>query len=205
MLFKKEDKFYTHMRNMSANLLESADFFVEYKINGVQDLKEFASKMKFYEHKGDNYVHQVIQDLNKVFITPIEREDILSLATHMDDVLDGMEGTAALFEVYSIPKADEFMVQFVDYIHKCVVEINEAVQLLVQKKLIDMREHIIKIKDFESSCDELRRNSIKYLFENESDPITLIKYKEIYEELEAISDHCESVANVFEAIIMKNV
>lgn len=204
MFFKKEDQFYVHMRNMSDNLVESTKFFVEYKFNSEESLKEFASKMKFYEHKGDNIVHQVIHDLNKVFITPIEREDILSLATHMDDVLDGMEGTAALFEVYSIPSADEYMLQFVDYIQKCVTEIDLAVKLLVNKKLIEMREHIIKIKDYESECDELRRVSIKNLFKKETDPITILKYKEIYEELERISDHCEAVANIFEAIIMKN-
>lgn len=205
MFLKKEDKFYTHLRNLSANLMESADFFDKYKINGKQDLEEFASKMKFYEHKGDNLVHQIIHDLNKVFITPIEREDILSLATHIDDVLDGMEGTAALFYLYEIPRADDYMVKFVDFIHRCVVEINAAIDLLVNKKLIDMREHIIRIKEYESNCDELRRDSIRYLFQNETDPFRLIQYKEIYEELEAISDHCESVANVFEAIIMKNV
>src|SRR5690625_3567120 len=116
MFFKREDKFYIHMRNMAANLVESTDFFVDYKIKHISDLKEFASKMKFYEHKGDNLVHQVIHDLNKVFITPIEREDILSLATRMDDILDGMEGTAALFEIYSIAKVDEYMEEFVHYI-----------------------------------------------------------------------------------------
>src|SRR5690625_4263181 len=204
MFFRKEDQFSIHLRTISANLVESMDYFYNYKNEKNIDVKKFAEQMKAYENKGDTYVHQVIHDLNKVFITPIEREDILALATHMDDVLDGLEGTAALFEVFAIPTVDEYMLQFVDYIKKCVDEIDKAIDLLAEKKLLEMREHIIKIKDYESKCDEVRRVSIKNLFERETDPITIIKYKEIYEELEDVSDYCEAVANTLDAVIMKN-
>lgn len=204
MFFKKEDKFYIHMKNISKNLVESTNYFVTFDFNNSEDVKQFAETMKFYENKGDKLVHKVIHDLNKVFITPIEREDILSLATHMDDVLDGMEGTAALLEVYSINKFDDYMKQFLYYINKSVIEMNESIELISQKKLLDMRDHIIKIKDYESKCDELRRVSIKNLFDHETDPITIIKFKEIYEELERVTDYCEAVANTLEAVIMKN-
>src|SRR5690625_3793866 len=204
MFFKKEDKFYVHMHNISENLVESTEYFVTYNFNNSKDVKEFAETMKFYENKGDRLVHKIIHDLNKVFITPIEREDILALATHMDDVLDGMESTAALLEVYYIEKADDYMLQFLNYIQKSVTEIHESIQLISQKKLLEMRDHIIRIKDYESKCDEIRRTSIKHLFDNETDPITIIKYKEIYEELERVSDYCEAVANTLEAVIMKN-
>jgi len=204
MFFKREDKFYVHMRNISENLIESTNYFVTFDFNNSQDVKQFAETMKFYENKGDRLVHKVIHDLNKVFITPIEREDILALATHMDDVLDGMEGTAALLEIYSIDQFDDYMKQFLHYINKSVIEINKAIELISQKKLLEMREHIIEIKDYESKCDELRRTSIKKLFDHQTDPITLIKYKEIYEELERVTDYCEKVANTLEAVIMKN-
>ena len=204
MFFKKEDKFYVHMRNISENLMESTKYFVTFDFNNSKDVKEFAETMKFFENKGDSLVHKIIHDLNKVFITPIEREDILALATHMDDVLDGMEGTAVLLEVYSINKFDKYMKQFLHYINKSVIEINESIELISQKKLTDMRDPIIRIKDYESKCDELRRTSIKKLFNNETDPITIIKYKEIYEELERVTDYCEAVANTLEAVIMKN-
>src|SRR5690625_167818 len=130
MFFKKEDKFYVHMRNISENLVESTEYFVTYNFNNSEDVKDFAKTMKFYENKGDRLVHKVIHDLNKVFITPIEREDILSLTTHMDDVLDGMESTAALLEVYSIEKADKYMLQFLEYINKSVKEINLCIELI---------------------------------------------------------------------------
>lgn len=204
MAFKKQDKFGIQLNNISSNLKESADYFADYKLKSISDLKIFSNTMKDFETKGDSYVHTVIQDLNNAFITPIEREDILALAMSMDDVLDGLEHTAAMFEMYSIVDADEYMLQFVEAIRNCTIEIEAAIQLLLSKKLPKMREHAIKIKDYESQCDVVLRHSIKNLFQVEKDPIRIIKYKEIYEELEEIADHCQKVANTFESIIMKN-
>src|SRR5699024_5789393 len=201
---KKEDKFSVLLSQISENLVEGTNFFTSYTLNDENGVKEFAIKMKEYENQGDTYVHQIIHDLNKVFITPIEREDILALAMNMDDVLDGLESTAALFEMYSITAADEYMHQFIDAIQKAVEEIDMAVKLIAKKKLPPIRKHAIRIKDYESKCDDIIRVSIKHLFDTETDPIRLIKYKEIYEEFEDVADYCQNVANTFEAIIMKN-
>jgi uncharacterized protein len=204
MAFKKKDKFAVLLSNISANLKESADFFADYKLKNVSDLKIFAEKMKEYENKGDSFIHEVTVDLNNAFITPIEREDILHLAMSMDDVLDGIEACAALFEMYSITQADDFMVKFVDAIRGAAIEIDKAVDLLSSKKLLNIRDHAIKIKDYESKCDGILRQSIKHLFATEKDPIRIIQYKEIYENLEDIADYCQTVANTLETIIMKN-
>ncbi|HWO75261.1 MAG TPA: DUF47 domain-containing protein [Bacillus sp. (in: firmicutes)] len=204
MVFKKKDKFAIHLSSIALNLKESAGYFADYKLKNVSDLKIFSDQMKEFETNGDSLVHEVIKDLNNTFITPIEREDILALAMSMDDVLDGLEHTSALFEMYSITSADDFMLKFVDAIRNCTIEIEKAVELLSSKKLIQMREHAIKIKDYESKCDGILRQSIKQLFHTEKDPIRIIQYKEIYEELEEIADSCQKVANTFEAIIMKN-
>ncbi|MFJ5715092.1 DUF47 domain-containing protein [Neobacillus sp. NPDC093127] len=204
MAFKKNDKFSVLLSNISTNLKESANFFTEYKLKNISDLKIFSEKMKELETKGDSYVHEVIKELNDTFITPIEREDILHLAMSMDDVLDGLEACAALFEMYSITQADEFMLKFVEAINGSVHEIDKAVELLSNKKLLKIREHAIKIKDYESKCDNVLRQSIKHLFLIEKDPIRIIQYKEIYETLEDIADYCQSVANTLETIIMKN-
>jgi uncharacterized protein len=201
---KKKDKFAVYLGNIASNLKESANFFAEYKLKNVSDLKIFAEKMKEYESKGDSMVHEVFKDLHNAFITFIEREDILTLTMRMDDVLDGLEHTAALFEMYSVLNADDYMLRFVDAIRSCASEIETAVDMLGTKKLLDMREHAIKIKELESKCDGILRESIKSLFVNEKDPIRIIQYKEIYEELENIADFCQSVANTLETIIMKN-
>lgn len=204
MPFKRNDKFNLLLSNISANLKESSDFFTEYKLKNVSDLKIFSEKMKEYETKGDTFVHEVITQLNDAFITPIEREDILQLAMSMDDVLDGLEACAALFEMYSMTQADEFMLSFVDSIQGSIHEIDKAIGLLSNKKLLQIREHAIKIKDYESRCDNILRQSIKNLFTVEKDPIRIIQFKEIYEQLEDIADFCQTVANTLETIIMKN-
>jgi uncharacterized protein len=204
MVFKKKDKFAVLLGNISLNLKEGTEYFADYKLKNVSDLKVFSEKMKEYETKGDTFMHDVIIELNKAFITPIEREDILHLAMSMDDVLDGIEATSALFEMYSITKADDFMMQFVEEIRDCAVEIEKSVELLATKKLLDIRDHCIKIKDHESKCDGILRQSIKHLFATEKDPIRIIQYKEIYENLENIADYCQCVANTLETIIMKN-
>lgn len=204
MVFKRKDKFFSLLHNIADNLQEAAYFFADFKIKNVSDLKIFSETMKEYEVKGDNYVHEVIQELNKAFITPIEREDILKLTMMMDDVLDGCEETAALLEMYSITSADEYMEKFTNTIKYCADEILKAIELLEQKKLPQIREHAIKIKDYEMKCDGILRQSIKHLFSVEKDPIRIIQYKEIYENLEVIADHCQDVANTLETIIMNN-
>ncbi|PLT33684.1 DUF47 domain-containing protein [Bacillus sp. V5-8f] len=205
MVFKKKDKFAILLTSIAQNLKEAADAFADYKLNNVSDLKVFADNMKDFEHKGDDMVHEVIKELNNAFITPIEREDILALTMSMDDVLDGLEHTAALFEMYSIMNADEYMLKFVDAIKECTYEIVKSVELLSSKsKLPSIRQHAIKIKDLESVCDGIQRQSIKNLFAVEKDPIRIIQYKEIYEDLEEIADSCQTVANTLETIIMKN-
>jgi predicted phosphate transport protein (TIGR00153 family) len=205
MVFKsKKDKFANSLANISQNIKESADYFADYKLNNVSDLKGFSDVMKEYEHKGDSMVHEMIKDLNNAFITPIEREDILALTMSMDDVLDGLEHCAALFEMYSIIHTDEYIVRFVDALKNCTYEMEKAIDLLASKKLKDIHEHAVKIKELESVCDGIQRQAIKNLFTVEKDPIRIIQYKEIYESLEEVADHCQTVANTLETIIMKN-
>lgn len=203
-LGKKDDTFFEMLLNIANNLNECSIYFDDFKIKNATDLKAFAAEMKAYETKGDTYIHQIIVELNKTFITPIEREDILELANKMDDVLDGMEQCSATFEMYSIVQIDEFMVKFVKIIRSAANEILKAIQLLSRKKLLEMRVHAIQVKDYESQCDALLRTSIKELFKNEKDPIKIIQFKEIYEMLEAVSDSAQDVANTLEQIIMGN-
>ncbi|TCP30555.1 hypothetical protein EV207_10584 [Scopulibacillus darangshiensis] len=205
MLFpSKNDKFLGMLSTIALNLEEAAKYFVDFKIKNLDDLREFSRVMKDYEKKGDTYIHELIVALNKTFITPLEREDILALAMKMDDVLDGFEQWSTRFEIYNLTRADEYMVKFVDILLEASKEIAEATTLLNKKKLFNIRNNVIKINDYESECDELLQDSIRNLFEYEKDPINIIKYKELYEMLEEIADSCEDVANTLETIIMRN-
>jgi len=202
MFSKKQDPFAVRLSEIAAHLQTTSQFFVDFKINGIADVKEFAHKVKEYETAGDRMMHQLIIDLNNAFITPIDREDLLALANSLDDVLDGFEECSAIFEIYNIVQADDMMVKFVDEIHLAVNELALSMNLLVQRKLSAMREHVIKVKEQETICDDLRRKSIKALFATETDPIKIIQYKEIYESLESIADYCQAAANVIVTIIM---
>ncbi|MER2121301.1 MAG: DUF47 family protein, partial [Solibacillus sp.] len=108
------------------------------------------------------------------------------------------------FEMFSLTEIDESMRDFLAYIAKSTDEIVKAMELLNKKDLVGMRQHAILIKDYERECDEVLRSSIKKLFLNEKDPIRLIKFKDIYEQLEEIADYCQTVANTIETIIMRN-
>lgn len=200
----KNDKFLNMLSLISLNLEEAGRFFAETKLKSEADLHEFSKQMKSYERKGDSYVHELIVALNKTFVTPLAREDILELAMKMDDVLDGFEEWSMRLEIYGLTHADEFMVMFVDYLYESSKEITQAITLLSKKKMSSIRNNVIKINDYETECDNLLAKSITNLFQSEKDAIKIIKYKELYEMLESVADSCEDVADALETIIMRN-
>ncbi|ARJ51209.1 DUF47 domain-containing protein [Staphylococcus lutrae] len=204
MIRKKKDKFMERLEDMIFNLDRAAIEFGKMDFTTHLDLRAYADNIKTYESHGDELMHQVITDLNQTFITPIEREDIMALCNAIDDVLDAMEETSGMFEMYSIEYTDEYMLEFVDNIQKAIGEMKLAIGLLTEKKLSHMRVHSINIKEYETNCDGILRQSIKHIFNSETDPVTLIKIKDIYESLENVADRCQAVANNFETIIMKN-
>jgi uncharacterized protein len=201
---RKKDKLFSMLLDISANLKEGGQYFNDFKIKEEKHLNEFQVKLKAYEHKGDVFVDEIIKELNNTFIAPIEREDALELAHHMDEILDGLEQCAAHFYMFNIYEIDSYMVELAELLNKCIVEIHSAVELLSQKKLTQIRQHTVKIKEYEEKCDFLERKAIKELFEKYKDVIKLIQYKEIYELLENTADECQKVGKVLETVIMKN-
>lgn len=204
MFKKKPDKFLLYLVDFSKHLSLTTDYFANFKVKDAATLKEFSSTMKKFESEADEKSHIIIKDLNDAFITPIEREDILELTMNLDDVIDGMEDFSALMDIYQIVNSDYYVDQFTHFILKCSEEIKISMELIASSRLKDIKPHAIKIKDYESSCDDIYRESLRHLFQTEKDPITVIKYKEMYETLEDIADHCQNVATTLESIIMKN-
>ncbi|WP_106498238.1 DUF47 domain-containing protein [Lentibacillus sp. Marseille-P4043] len=204
MFNKKPDKFSLYLVDFAKHLNEAVDYFVHYKVKDTETLKEFASNIKRRESEADDKVHEIIKDLNQAFITPIEREDILQLTMNLDDIMDGMEEFSATMDIYHILSSDDYMDQFTDYILKCSQEILISTELIANNQLKEVEPHAIKIKDYESNCDDLYRESLRSLFQLEKDPIKVIQYKEIYEILEEIADYCQNVASTLQSIIMKN-
>ena len=201
---RKTDPFFIALLAIAENVQEAAHYTASYKVETVADLKKLSIRLKLYETDGDKLIHDIISNLNKSFMTPIEREDILQLAIKMDDILDGIEEFVAYLEMFSLTEIDEYIHSFIDNIVKSTDEIVKAIKLLSRKKLVESREIQILIKDYERICDENERTSIKQLFITEKDPIRIIKYKELYEQLEGVADYCQDVANTSETIIMRN-
>lgn len=202
--FNKTDPFFTALLQIAEHVQEAIHYADKFKIASAADLKEVSITLKNYEREGDALIYELTTKLNTSFMTPIEREDILQLSIKMDDILDGIEHFAAHLEMFSLTEIDEYVHAFMENIVKSTDEIVKALQLLSKKKLVEMREHTILIKQLESICDEIYRTSIKQLFIEEKDPIRIIQFKDIYEQLEDIADYCESVANTIETIIMRN-
>lgn len=203
MFNKKKDIFFETLENMADTIVQAADYFAQ-QVSNLQDINVFAEEMKKYESQCDEYTHTIIKELNKTFITPIDRDDIMDLTTSMDDVMDGIEATASRFYMYNHLNPDEYVVQFAEILRQSAYVIQKAIHLLSQKKLLQIREHTIRLNDLENQGDDLLRICVKNLFDTVSDPIELIKKKEIYERLEQTTDTCEDVANMLESIIMSN-
>jgi hypothetical protein len=202
-MFKKKDVFFITFEEMADALVEAADFFKN-GISNLKDVSAFTRQMKEMESRCDKYVHAILKELNKTFITPIEREDILELVKSLDDVVDGIEACASRFEMYHVDKVDEHMIAFADVLVRSVHQLKQAIHLLTQRKLLAMREYCIAVNELENEADDRLRLAITSLFADVKDPIELIKRKELYERLEQTTDSCEDVANTLESIIMRN-
>jgi hypothetical protein len=203
MLPRKKDPFFEYFVLVVDNMMLASKVFRE-ELNNLDDAEKFAIQMKSIESQGDQYTHAVIKELNNTFITPLDREDILGLTIKLDDVLDLLEACAWSFDLFNVTEVDDFMKLFARNIEMCTQEISLAINCLVEKKLKEMPVHTHKINDLENVADDLLRDSLKTLFSSCTDPIEIIKRKEIYYMMEEVSDACEDVADILEGIIMRN-
>jgi hypothetical protein len=197
----KEQKFFDLFNTIAENIHAGATLLSE-MFQNLQNSAEYARRIKEIEHRGDAMTHNLITKLNQTFITPFDREDIHSLTSKLDDVLDLIDAVASRFGIFKIthitPQASRLMALVCD----STQELIKAVRALkVHNSVLD---HCIEINRLEHATDEVFRSALATLFENEKDPIALIKYKEIYEALEQATDRCADVANILEAIVVKN-
>ncbi|MEW6423912.1 MAG: DUF47 family protein [Bacillota bacterium] len=203
MLKRKADFFLEHFLLIADNLKQAAQLFRE-NVQDLNDTETYAESIKVLEDQGDQYTHAIFKALNKTFVTPLEREDIMQLTVKLDDVLDGIEACADLLDLYNIQEPDPYLRLFARLVESCTEEINSSIQLLGAKKLQDIRRHTFRINDLENEGDQLYRESLKMLFSENLELKKLIQLKEIYGMAESILDACEDVADVLEGIIMRS-
>ena len=202
-IFPKEINFFEMFEKAALNVNRGAISLVEMMDNfGVAEVK--AKEIYEAEQEGDMITHEVLRRLNKTFITPLDREDIHSLISRLDDVLDliwASADRAVLFKLNNpLPEAAELA----KTLHETTEIITKAINCLKDKKYSYIQEYCIEINRLENRCDRIFREALVKLFDNIKDPIIVIKWKEVYEHLEDASDKCEDVANILEGIVLKH-
>ncbi len=201
-LFAKEEKFFKIFSEMTVHILDAAEILGTMLRNPAGDLQTAAAKIKDLEHKGDELTHHVIDELNKTFITPIDREDIHDLSKALDDILDLIDATAGRIVLFQIREPIKELPEMSAVLLSQVREIRAAVARLQDNDHVI--ERCIEINRLENDADRLFQSAIGYLFQDVKDPIDVIKRKEIIETLEHATDKAEDVANVLETIMVKN-
>lgn len=200
----KEEKFFDYLNMQTENIVKAADCFAHAVKKGSFD-EETVKKIKNFEHEGDTLSHEIVDMLNRTFITPIDREDIYSLANTLDDILDMINSMSNRIRLYKLDTRDEHLGLFADTIDQSTQALANAVKHMHDtKRARRVLDYCIEVNRLENLGDQIREKAISRLFENEKDPIMVIKWKEIYEVAEGTLDTCEHVAKVIEAILVKH-
>lgn len=157
--------------------------------------------IKDAEHRCDALTHDAIQRLHRTFVTPFDREDLYALATTLDTVMDAIDHAAALIRLYRIDRIPPGSRELAHAVSASAVRLHEALDALATKKPV--HPHTVEINRLENVADRVYQDSVQRLFDTETDPILIMKWKELYDNLETITDRCEDVANVIEGVVVK--
>ena len=200
-LIPKEVRFFDYFEQQSQQIIKAGTLLSEL-VHNFADARAKAFAIKEVEHAGDQITHEMFRRLNTTFITPIDREDIHDLATRLDDVLDFIEAVAERLVVYRIKEPTSACRALAELIVAQIAAMDRCIRCL---RTMDpgFHEHAVEVNRLENRADSLLRETLAAMFEEQPDPIEVIKWKEIYETLEAVTDRCEDVANVIESIILK--
>jgi predicted phosphate transport protein (TIGR00153 family) len=194
------------------------DFFEQHAALTIEGSKEFLSlvttgtniaarcrRISDIEHETDTITHRCVEALHKTFITPIDRDSIHRLITRMDDVMDFVEAAAERLDLYELTVMTGDVRDLADVLHRSAQQVEAAVRGL--RTLRDPQATLklcIDINRLENEADAILRRSVARLFREEKDPIFVIKWKEVYENLESATDRCEDVANIIEGVILEH-
>jgi|SRR5205823_2280887 len=202
-IIPQERQFFDLLEKL-AETVDDAAISLDELLHDFRDVPMKVRRIKDAEHHADEIVHTVFAELNKTFITPLDREDIQSLARELDNVLDMIEAAASRIQLYEISRPTEAMVQLGNVIKDGTHLLNSAVGMIRNMKQAgDVERIAIEVHRLENVADDLMNDAVAALFRTE-DPVTIIKFKEITEVLESATDHCEDVANVLSDIVAKN-
>lgn len=201
-LLPREEKFYIFFLDQLTVIAEAMRLLVSAAQQGLPELNRAAAEIRILEAKGDNIIHEVLTRLNQTFITPIDPEDIHGLASHLDDVLDGIEETAHKLAAYKVEPLPPVIHQLLKLVLACIEELHAAFRALSQNE--NLLKHCIEVNRLEEEADQLTRAAVEDLYDSETNPIKVMKLKEIYDILEQTTDYCEDVADSLQTVLVKN-
>ncbi|MEA4922647.1 MAG: DUF47 family protein [Eubacteriaceae bacterium] len=200
---KKEDVFYGMFTDFCEKILEAAEAFADI-VHNFEDVDNKVANMKVLETECDMEAHKILQALHGSFITPFDREDIYSITREMDEIVDCMEEVANRFSVFDIREIKPEAVVMADMTVQSIKELKKMFEHLPELKKNSMvMEQIIEVNRIENEGDVIFRRALSTLFREEKDPIELIKWKHLFEQMEESLDSCETVANILEGVVMK--
>lgn len=199
----RDEQYFILFEEAAQNITASAQALKDL-VEHFQDIDEKAARIRAFEERGDEITFQIISRLGKSFITPIEREDIFAIAREMDDIVDLIDASAARLVTYAIDQPTEAAREFAALILTASEELERVLALLHRKNIDQIRLPKMAVNRVESEADRLLRRVVAGLFTSGQDPLTVIKWKEIYETLEEVTDRQEGLANLIEGIIVKN-
>jgi predicted phosphate transport protein (TIGR00153 family) len=206
LLLPRHENFFELFEEDAKNLAETGPALQEVvRLRANHERVEKISQIEELEHKGDEITHRIFSELSSSFITPFDREDIHSLASAIDDILDYIQGAAKRIALYGVDEFPAGGIALVDALRKAIDELALAVPLLRDMSNKDqVLRACVRINSLENQADDIFDNAIAGLFKKSVDPIELIKIKEILVGLETATDKCEDAANTLESIILKN-
>jgi len=200
-LIPREERFYDDFTAMAEEIRHGAQLLDE-MLQPDRPIWDKADEIKEVEHKCDFLTHEIIQRLNRTFVTPIDREDIHQLATSLDDVMDAIDAAATLVRLYKLKAVRFGARELARTITASTKQIRLALDAMERRK--GVTTHSVEINRLENEADRVHQEAVGRLFDDERDPIAVMKWKETFDFLEYATDRCEDVANVLESIVVKN-
>jgi len=200
-LIPREEKFFTDFQAL-ADELKTGSRLLEEMLEPAHPIWNKADEIKEVEHKCDFLTHGIIQRLNRTFVTPLDREDIHALARSLDDVMDSIDAAATLLRLYRLDTVRFGARELAQIITASTHQVRLALDALEKHKGI--LGHAVEINRLENEADRVHQQAVSQLFDDERDPLTVMKWKEALDFLEDATDRCEDVANVLEGVMVKH-
>jgi hypothetical protein len=201
-LIPQKREFYDLYNRAAANAVAIAQSLIELLERFPEGSDGLVRSIKELEHEGDRLTHAVIDLLNRTFVTPFDRDDMYRLASVIDDVCDHVDEAADNIDAYEVRDVPDKARQQAEVIYRAASRLHEAVELLEGFK--DSKRQLVALRELEDEGDALSREAVADLFRSGADPLTIIRWKDIHEQLEEAVDACENAADVLEAILVKN-